>query len=427
MTRRTQSSTIHQRAIRRIPGGVNSPVRAFQAVGGDPIVIERAQGPHLIDVDGNPYVDYVLAYGPLIAGHAHPKVVEAVQKAAASGTAYGAPTRGEAELAERLCELLPAVEMVRLVNSGTEAVMSAIRLARAATGRPLLLKFDGCYHGHADSVLVGAGSGAAAVPGSVGVSEAAAAETLVVPYNDLDAVRQVVDTYGDQLAAIIVEPVAANMGLVLPAPGFLEGLRAEADRCKALLIFDEVITGFRLGMGGAQGRFKIQPDLTCLGKVIGGGLPVGAYGGREDLMAQMAPAGPVYQAGTLSGNPLAVAAGLATLDVLAEAPDAFERLEAYAERLAHGFGEGLRAAGVPATGTHCGGIAGLHLQAEPPTNFAEAAAVDRERFKQLFWQLIERGVYLAPSPLEAAFISLAHGEDELEQTLDAFAEAAKAM
>lgn len=426
-SRYATSARWHERAERSIPGGVNSPVRAFRAVGGHPVVIASGSGARIIDVDGNTYIDYVGAYGPLIAGHAHPKVVAAVQKAAAEGTAFGAPTRGEAELAERICAAIPSVEMVRLVNSGTEAVMSAIRLARAATKRPYILKFDGCYHGHADSVLVAAGSGAAAVPGSVGVSEAAAAETLVAPYNDLAAVERIVDEYGEQLAAIIVEPVAGNMGLVLPEEGFLPGLRKLADRCGALLIFDEVITGFRVGPSGAQGRYGVRPDLTCLGKTIGGGLPVGAFGGRRELMELLAPAGPVYQAGTLSGNPLATAAGIATLDLLAETPNAYERLEAQATRLAEGFAVRMQAAGLTASWSVCGGIAGLHLSERPPRNFTEAAAIDRDLFTKLFWAFLDRGVYLAPSPLEAAFVSLVHGDDEIEETLDAMEDGIRAI
>lgn len=417
------SATWHRRAMQSIPGGVNSPVRAFRAVGKHPIVIESAQGARVTDIDGNTYIDYVGAYGPLIAGHAHPKVVEAIQQAAAHGTAYGAPTRRETELAERICAALPTLDMVRLVNSGTEAVMTAIRLARGATGRPLILKFEGCYHGHADPVLVGAGSGAAAVPGSVGVSEAAAGETLVVPYNDIEAMAAVVDTHGDRLAAILVEPVAGNMGLVLPAPGFLEALRAAADRSGALLIFDEVITGFRIGPSGAQGRYGVMPDLTCLGKTIGGGLPIGAFGGRRELMEQMAPTGSVYQAGTLSGNPIATAAGLATLQVLEETPHAFEQLEQRATQLAQGFANVLQDVGLTASWSVCGGIAGLHLREQPPTNFTEASDVNRDLFAQLFWALIERGIYLGPAPMETTFVSLAHGETEINATLEALRDA----
>ncbi len=421
------SEAWHRRAMQCIPGGVNSPVRAFRAVGRHPLVIESAQGARVTDIDGNTYIDYVGAYGPLVVGHAHPKVVEAIQRAAAAGTAYGAPTRRETELAERICAAFPSIEMVRLVNSGTEAVMTAIRLARGATGRPLILKFEGCYHGHADPVLVGAGSGAAAVPGSVGVSKAAASETLVVPYNNIEALNAAVDAYGDQLAAIIVEPVAGNMGLVLPAPGFLAALRAAADRCGALLIFDEVITGFRVGPHGAQGRYNVMPDLTCLGKTIGGGLPIGAFGGRRELMELMAPIGPVYQAGTLSGNPIATAAGLATLQVLDETPNAFEFLEERATHLAQGFTQILRAAGIPASSSVCGGIAGLHLREQPPTNFTEANDVNKELFARLFWALIDRGVYLGPAPMETNFVSLAHGEAEIEATLDALHDAVQEL
>jgi glutamate-1-semialdehyde 2,1-aminomutase len=409
-----------RRAERVIPGGVNSPVRAFQAVGGAPPFIARGKGPHIWDVDGRRYIDYVGSWGPLILGHAHPAVVRAVERAARRGTSFGAPTAGEVEIAEEIAAALPSVEMVRFVSSGTEATMSAIRLARGATGRKKILKFEGCYHGHADALLVGAGSGVATlgIPGSPGVPEEFVRLTLQAPYNDLEATRDAFRAHGDELACVIVEPVAGNMGCVSPAPGFLEGLRALCDESRALLIFDEVMTGFRVAWGGAQRLYGIRPDLTCLGKVVGGGLPAAAYGGRRDLMREIAPAGPVYQAGTLSGNPLAVAAGRETLRRLARR-GVYDALGASARALADGLRERATAAGIALSTTAVGGMFGFFFHPGPVANFADAQKADASRFRHFFAEMLGRGIYLAPSAYEAAFVSLAHGERELRATLRA--------
>ncbi|WP_448509754.1 glutamate-1-semialdehyde 2,1-aminomutase [Immundisolibacter sp.] len=403
------SRQLFERALAVIPGGVNSPVRAFGAVGGQPPFIAQAHGPRLRDVDGTDYIDYVCSWGAVILGHAAPTVVQAVQAAAARGLSYGAPTGAEVELAEALCRLVPGMAQVRLVNSGTEATMSAIRLARAATGRKLLVKFAGCYHGHADSLLVNAGSGALTfgVPSSPGVPAQLAALTLTAPYNDLPAVEALFADRGADIAAIIVEPVAGNMGCVLPQPGFLEGLRRLCDRHGALLIFDEVMTGFRVALGGAQARFGVTADLVTLGKVIGGGLPVGAYGGRADLMAQMAPAGPVYQAGTLSGNPLATAAGLATLAAVQQ-PGFYERLEATSAALTAALQTAADAADIPFSTAHIGGMFGFFLRETAPRNLAEAQQADVARFGRLFRALLAQGLYFAPSAFEAGFVTAAH-------------------
>ncbi len=405
-----------------IPGGVNSPVRAYQGVGGTPPFIARGEGPYLIDVDGNRYVDYVGSWGPLILGHCDPDVLARVADAAASGTSFGAPTAGEVELAELLCDALPAMDMVRLVSSGTEASMSALRLARGATGRQRILKFEGCYHGHADGLLLGAGSGVATlgIPGSPGVPEAFAELTLQAPFNDLAAVTQVFESWGSELACVIVEPIAGNMGCVLPDPGFLEGLRQLCDAYDALLIFDEVMTGFRVAWGGAQVRHGIEPDLSCLGKIVGGGLPAAAYGGRRELMTQMAPEGPIYQAGTLSGNPLAVAAGLETLRRLSK-PGTYDALESMTQRLTQGLAERAHDAGVPFSTTSVGGMFGCFFHPGPVRNFEDAQSTDAPAFRRFFHAMLEAGVYLAPSPYEAGFVSLAHGESELATTLDAAA------
>jgi glutamate-1-semialdehyde 2,1-aminomutase len=414
------SKALFSRAKRLIPGGVNSPVRAFGAVGGVPRFLVRGKGSRVWDADGNAYIDYVLSWGPLILGHAEPRVVAAVRAAAARGTSFGAPTEAETELAEAIRQALPSVERVRMVSSGTEAAMSALRLARAATGRPRILKFDGCYHGHADALLVGAGSGVATlgIPGSPGVPQAFSELTVQAPYNDLDAVASAFERWGREIAAVIVEPVAGNMGFVLPQPGFLEGLRGLCDAHGALLIFDEVMTGFRVAYGGAQTRFGVRPDLTCLGKVVGGGLPAAAYGGRGDLMAKIAPEGPVYQAGTLSGNPLAVAAGLETLRQLRR-PGVYERLEACASALVVGLKEAADEVGVELTAGSLGGMFGFFFHPGPVRNFEEAKKANSERFTVFFASMLEQGVYLAPSPFEAGFVSLAHRPQDVRKTIAA--------
>ncbi len=416
-----------QRARRVMPGGVSSPVRSFRSVGGEPFFSERGEGPWLFDTRGRRYLDYVLSWGPLILGHAHPAVVEAVEAQARRGTSYGTPTAGEVELAERIVRMVPGVEMVRLVNSGTEATMTALRLARAVTGRDLLIKFTGCYHGHADPFLVAAGSGVATLglPDSPGVPRGAAASTLVAPFNDLDAVEDLFRFRGDGVAAVILEPVVGNAGLIPPAEGFLEGVREITRRHGALLIFDEVMTGFRVAGGGAQERFGVTPDLTTLGKVIGGGLPVGAFGGSRELMERMAPAGPVYQAGTLSGNPLATAAGNAQLRWLEE-HDPFDELERRAERLVEGLLDALRGAGIPASGRAVGSMWGVFFREGPVESYEDARESDVDLFARFHAALLERGVFFAPSPFEAGFVSTAHGEEEVERTVAAAAEAAEA-
>ncbi len=422
----TKSRRYFAEAIKVIPGGVNSPVRACKSVGADPIFFERGQGPFLYDVDGRRYIDYVASWGPLILGHAHPEVVAAVKAAAEGGTSFGAPTWAEVELARLICECVPSIEKVRLVNSGTEATMSAIRLARGYTGRKKIVKFDGCYHGHADSFLVKAGSGVATlgIPGSPGVPEEIVANTISLPYNDLEAVKDCFAKMGPEIAAVIVEPIAGNMGVVPPEPGFLEGLREITRDHGALLIFDEVITGFRVGLSGAQGLYGVEPDLTCLGKIIGGGLPVGAYGGRAEIMDHIAPEGPVYQAGTLSGNPLAVAAGLTTLRILTR-PGTYERLEELSARFFEGLSEAARAAGLKVTGNRVGSMMTLFFREGKVANFADAAASDTERYGAFWRAMVKRGVYLAPSQFEAAFVSLAHTEEEIERTIEAAREAFK--
>ncbi|MBX6422325.1 glutamate-1-semialdehyde 2,1-aminomutase [Thermosulfurimonas sp. F29] len=422
----TRSRSYFAEAVKVIPGGVNSPVRACRSVGADPIFFERGEGPYLVDVDGRRYIDYVASWGPLILGHAHPEVVAAVKAAAEGGTSFGAPTWAEVELARLICACVPSIEKVRLVNSGTEATMSAVRLARGYTGRKKIVKFDGCYHGHADSFLVKAGSGVATlgIPGSPGVPEEIVANTVSLPYNDLEAVKDCFSRMGREIAAVIVEPIAGNMGVVPPEPGFLEGLREITRKHGALLIFDEVITGFRVGLSGAQGLYGVEPDLTCLGKIIGGGLPVGAYGGRAEIMDHIAPEGPVYQAGTLSGNPLAVAAGLATLRILTR-PGTYERLEELSSRLFEGLFEAARAAGLRVTGNRVGSMMTLFFREGRVTNFAEAAASNTELYGAFWRAMVKRGVYLAPSQFEAAFVSLAHTEEEIERTIEAAREAFK--
>jgi len=410
------SESLFGAAQRVMPGGVNSPVRAFRGVGGTPFFVARAEGARLVDVDGRSYLDFLGSWGPLILGHAAPAVVEAVVEAAQRGTSYGAPTAGEVEMAEVISAAVPSMEMVRLVSSGTEAAMSAIRLARGATGRDVIVKFDGCYHGHADSLLVKAGSGGATfgVPDSLGVPAALAALTLTAPFNDLEAVRRLFSARGGEIAAVIVEPVSGNMGVVPPAPGFLAGLRELCRTHGALLIFDEVITGFRVARGGAQARYGVRPDLTCLGKIIGGGLPVGAYGGSRALMERVAPLGGVYQAGTLSGNPLAVAAGLATIRAL-EDPAVYDRLERLGRMLERGIAEAAAGAGVPLTVNRVGSMLTAFFTEGPVTDFASAKRADTVRYARFFHAMLEQGVFLAASQFEAAFVSLAHTERDLEE------------
>ncbi len=425
----TRSQELYAAARRHIPGGVNSPVRAFRAVGGEPIFIRSAEGAWLTDEDGRRYIDYVGSWGPMIVGHAHPEVIAAVREAAGRGLGYGAPTAAETEMAELICELVPSIEKVRMVNSGTEATMSAIRLARGFTGRDKVIKFEGCYHGHVDSLLVKAGSGALTlgVPTSPGVPAGLAADTLTLAYNDAAQVREAFARHGAEIAAVIVEPVAGNMSCVPPRPGFLETLRECCDAHGALLILDEVMTGFRVALGGAQALYGVRPDLTTLGKVIGGGMPVGAFGGRAEIMDRLAPDGPVYQAGTLSGNPVAMAAGLATLRLVRE-PGFHERLAATAERLTEGLRERARAAGVALTCNRVGAMFGLFFTAAAEvTCFAEVMACDAERFARFFRGMLERGVYLAPSAFETGFVSSAHGEAEIEATLEAAAEVFAAL
>ncbi len=410
---------LFERAQKVIPGGVNSPVRAFNAVGGTPYFVSRAEGPYVWDSEGTRYLDLVQSYGAIIAGHAHPAVIDAVTSAAADGTSYGAPTEAEVALAEAITARVPSVEMVRLVSSGTEATMSAIRLARGFTGRAKIVKFEGCYHGHSDQLLVAGGSGVATLglPGSAGVTANQVADTVVAPYN-------VVPELDEQTACVIVEPVAANMGLVPPVEGFMEGLRAECDRTGALLVFDEVITGFRLGNGGAQQRLGVNPDLTCLGKVIGGGLPVGAFGGRAEVMEQLAPLGPVYQAGTLSGNPLATAAGLAALSLLTD--DTFAKIESRVARFGESLEGILQGAGIQARVPIFGTLAGLHLGENLPEDYDDAKATDESAYAALFHALLDRGVAIAPGAYEVMFCGLAHTDEVLDRVLDLATEAALA-
>ena len=408
-------------AQKHIPGGVNSPVRAFKGVGGDPVFFSSAKGAWLTDVEGKNYIDYIGSWGPMIAGHAHPQVIEAVQQMCVNGLGYGAPTAIETEMADLLCELVPSMEMVRMVSSGTEATMSAIRLARGHTGRDKIVKFEGCYHGHADSLLVKAGSGALTLgePSSAGVPKAIAEHTIALRYNDMESVKQCFAEIGDQVACIIVEPVAGNMNCIPPIPGFLEGLREVCDQYGSLLIFDEVMTGFRVALGGAQQHYGIKPDLTTLGKVVGGGLPVGAFGGRKDVMHSIAPLGPVYQAGTLSGNPVAMAAGLATLK-LVQQPGFHDRLSQQTAKLANGLKQKADAAGIPMSINYVGGMFGFFFTEENNIEFFEQVTqCDQERFKKFYHGMLDRGVYLAPSAFEAGFVSAAHGDDEIEATLAA--------
>jgi len=418
----TRSDALLERARAVIPGGVSSPVRAFTAVGGHPPVLERAAGARTWDVDGNEYLDFVGSWGPLILGHAHPAITSAVREALERGTTFGAPCQPELELAERVTSMYPGLEMVRFVSSGTEATMSAIRLARGYTGRSTLIKFEGCYHGHADSLLVKAGSGLLTFgqPSSAGVPADCSGHTLVLDYNDLSQVNRVFAEKGDEIACIIVEAVAGNMNLVKPKAGFLEALRENCTKHGAVLIFDEVMTGFRAGRGCVQGLYGITPDLTTLGKVIGGGLPVGAFGGRAEIMDQLAPLGPVYQAGTLSGNPVAVAAGLKTLDKIS-VPGFFEALTAKTKRLVDGFTRAATDAGVYACADSVGGMFGLYFRATPPTTYAEVMASDKDSFNRFFHLMLLEGIYLAPSAFEAGFVSAAHTDADIDETLAAAA------
>ena len=425
--KRERSRKLYQQACEVIPGGVSSPVRAFKGVGGDPLFLQRAEGPFVHDADHNRYIDYVGSWGPLILGHAPESVIAAIEKTARDGTSFGAATHKEVLLAQKVTQCVPSVEKVRFVNSGTEATMSALRLARGFTGRDRLIKFSGCYHGHADAFLSDAGSGVATlgIPGSAGVPAGAAQDTITLPYNDLESVEATLQTIGDTVAAIIIEPVACNMGMVLPQEGFLPGLRKLCDQHGALLIFDEVITGFRLGLGGAQCHFDIKPDLTTFGKIIGGGLPVGAYGGRADIMDTIAPTGPVYQAGTLSGNPLAMAAGLATLEELS-APDFYPSLEKKASSFAAGINEALGARNNPAYLNRIGSIFYLWFKAgqtTPPMNYEDIKAANSEQFATYFSYLLNQGVWIAPSAFEVGFVSSAHTQSLLDATVTAIGKA----
>ena len=423
----SKSSELFERAKKLIPGGVNSPVRAFKAVGGAPLFIERAEGARIYDVDGEGYIDYVLSWGPMIAGHAHPRVVEAVRKTLEKGSSFGAPTELEVEMAELVVEAVPSVEMVRMVNSGTEATMSAIRVARGFTGRDEIIKLDGCYHGCPDSLLVQAGSGVETLglPDSPGVPKALAGLTRSLPYNDLEAVEKELEAEGDRIACVILEPVVGNMGLLPPRPGYLEGLRKLCDRHGVLLIFDEVMTGFRVAFGGAQERYKVTPDLTTMGKVIGGGLPVGAYGGRREIMEQVAPAGPIYQAGTLSGNPLAMAAGIETLRLLSSTEGVYEKLEELSAKLCDGLKEIMEKAGIPTVHNRVGSMFSMFFTDAPEVyDYVTAKTCDTERFAGYFAAMLDEGIYLAPSQFEAGFMSLAHTDEDIEKTLEAARKAA---
>ncbi len=414
------SHELFQKALKIIPGGVNSPVRACKSVGTIPAFIHHADGCMIVDMDGNAYIDYVGSWGPMILGHRHPAVMEAIRRVLERGTSFGAPTDLEIELAQLVIDAVPSIEMIRMVNSGTEATMSAIRLARGVTGRDLIIKFDGCYHGHSDALLVSAGSGVAtlAIAGSPGVPDAVASQTLSLVYNDSEGFVSIMDRLGKKVAAVIVEPVAGNMGMVPPANGFLETLRSETTRNGSLLIFDEVMTGFRVAHGGAQALYNISPDLTTLGKIIGGGLPVGAYGGKRDIMAQIAPQGPVYQAGTLSGNPLAMAAGIATLEQIKQ-PGFYQALDAASEMLINGLQAAIQRTGVKARAGRVGSMAGLFFTDKTVRNFDDAKTADLTKFSAFYRGMLEQGIYLAPSQFEALFISAAHGNSQIAETISA--------
>ena len=423
------SHELFQKAQQHIPGGVNSPVRAFKGVGGDPVFIAKAAGSCIFDSEGRRYIDYVGSWGPMILGHAHPEVIAAVADTIPLGLSFGAPTEIEIRLADKVCELMPSIEMVRMVSSGTEATMSAIRLARGYTGRDKIVKFEGCYHGHSDSLLVKAGSGALTLgePSSPGVPACLAEQTITLDYNNIEQVREAFSRIGEQVACIIVEPVAGNMNCIPPLPGFLQGLREVCDQYGSVLIFDEVMTGFRVGLGGVQGLHDITPDLTTLGKVIGGGMPVGAFGGKREIMEKIAPLGPVYQAGTLSGNPVAMAAGLKTLELISR-PGFFEQLGQKTEKLITGLVAAGEAAGVAVTENHIGGMFGLFFtEADKVTDFAGSMACNQEQFKQFFHAMLDEGVYLAPSAFEAGFVSAAHSDEDLDATWQAAGKAFNAI
>lgn len=423
-----KSQAAFAEAKKLIPGGVNSPVRAFRAVGGEPIFIERGAGSKMYDIDGNEYIDYCLSWGPLILGHAHPEIIGAITEYATRGTSFGAPTLLETEMAQLVTEIMPSVEVVRMVNSGTEATMSALRLARSYTKRNKIVKFEGNYHGHADALLIKAGSGVATLglPDSPGVPESIAANTLTVPYNDIDSLKVAFEKFGDDIAAVILEPIAGNMGLVKPLPGYLEQLRELTRQYGALLIFDEVMTGFRAAYGGVQALYNIDPDLTTLGKVIGGGMPVGAYGGKREIMEQVAPAGPMYQAGTLSGNPLAMIAGYLTLKKLGE-PGTYEAMEAKSKRLVDGFLATGRELGIPVTGTYVGAMMGMFFSEQEIINYDTAKQCNLERYAKFFQGMLTRGVYLAPSQLEAGFMSAVHSDADIDRTLEASRDSMKQL
>ncbi len=414
-----RSSELFKEAKKYIPGGVNSPVRAFKSVGREPLFIKKGQGSHIFDVDGNEFIDYVCSWGPLILGHAHPQVLAAVQEVLQKGTSFGAPTELEVEIAKQVVKAVPSFDEVRMVSSGTEAVMSALRLARGYTGRSKILKFDGCYHGHSDSMLVAAGSGVATlgIPGSPGVPESVAGETIIVDYNDLETVERLIEERHEEIACVMVEPIAGNMGVVPPKPGFLEGLRKVTKEYGVLLIFDEVITGFRVAYGGAQELYGVTPDLTCLGKIIGGGFPVGAFGGKKEIMEYLAPVGPVYQAGTLSGNPVAMAAGLATLKILANG-DIYKKLEQKSAKLFNGLEKAAQEAGIGVCINKVGSMGTMFFTNAQVVDYKTAKTSDTDKYGKYFRNMLERGVYLAPSQFEACFISLAHSSEDIEKTID---------
>ncbi len=413
-----RSSELFKEAKKYIPGGVNSPVRAFKSVGREPLFIKKGQGSHIFDVDGNEFIDYVCSWGPLILGHAHPQVLAAVQEVLQKGTSFGAPTELEVEMAKQVVEAVPSIDEIRMVSSGTEAVMSALRLARGYTGRSKILKFDGCYHGHSDSMLVAAGSGVATlgIPGSPGVPESVAGETIIVDYNDLETVERLIEERHEKIACVMVEPIAGNMGVILPEPGFLEGLRKVTEKYGVLLIFDEVITGFRVAYGGAQELYGVTPDLTCLGKIIGGGFPVGAFGGKKEIMEYLAPVGPVYQAGTLSGNPVAMAAGLATLKILANG-DIYKKLEQKSAKLFNGLEKATQEAGIGVCINKVGSMGTMFFTNAQVVDYKTAKTSDTDKYGKYFRNMLERGAYLAPSQFEACFVSLAHTDEDVENTI----------